>query len=107
MSLTDYISPVVLAEAGYIHESQSAVMLEHIDRSVMSEQGWVNLKHLGNVGISLALAAEIIGVCVPTLQDYIKLGYIRKDAYGKVGLLDAINFDYKLAKKHYLNSKKV
>lgn len=57
MSLTDYISPVVLAEAGYIHESQSAVMLEHIDRSVMSEQGWVNLKHLGNVGISLALAA--------------------------------------------------
>lgn len=106
MALTDYISPTVLADAGYIHESQSAVMLEHIDRQYMTEQGWVNLSRVRNVPVSVSKAAEIIGVSPATLEGYVKLGYIAKDCYGKISLLSALGFNYDAVKKDYLSSKR-
>lgn len=106
MALIDYIAPSVLAEEGYIHKSSQSEMLGNLDRGFLAEQGWVNLSHARNVEVSVQKAAQIIGVSSPTLEGYVKLGYLKKTANGKILLIAALSFDYKKVKKDYLKSKK-
>ena len=105
MALTDYISPSVLADEGYIHESQKGVMLEHIGRRYLSGQGYADLSRVRDVRVSANMAAEIIGIKSPTLNGYAKLGYIHRSIDGKYSLLEVLSFDAKEVKAHYLSSK--
>lgn len=105
MALTDYISPTVLAEAGYIHESQKGVMLKLIGRHYLAEQGYTQLSRVRDVMVNGAFASQIIGIDRKTLIGYAKLGYIHRTIEGKYSLLEVLNFDHKEVKKEYLASK--
>ena len=106
MALTDYVAPSVLAEEGYIHKSCQSELLGNLDREFMAEEGWVNLNHARDVEVSVHKASQIIGCTSPTLEGYIKLGYLRKTASGNILLIAALSFDYKKVKRDYLDSKK-
>ena len=56
--LTDFISPEVLAREGFVHTSDSAQMLEKIDKAYLAECGYVNLSALRDVKLSVRKAAE-------------------------------------------------
>ena len=103
--LTDFISPEVLAREGFVHTSDSARMLEKIDKAYLAENGWVNLSALRNVKVTIRKAAEVIGISASTLKAYVEMGYLPVGADGYVSLLDAITFDYAAAKRKYLDSK--
>lgn len=107
MALIDYISPAVLSEEGFIHKSCQSEMLGNLDPAFMAEMGWANLKPLQKreVAVSVSKAAEIMGITPPTLEGYIKMGFINKTPNGKILLLTALSFDYKAAKRKYLASK--
>ena len=105
MSLTDYISPVVLAEAGYIHESQSEAMLEHISREFLAEQGFHNLSHIVDIPISIKKAADMTGVKSETIKNYIALGFLKTDEDNRLRLKQVLTFNYDAAKRIYLDSK--
>lgn len=103
--LTDFISPEVLAREGFVHTSDSAQMLEKIDKAYLAENGWVNLSALRDVKVTIRKAAEVIGISASTLKAYVEMGYLPVGADGYVSLLDAITFDYTAAKRKYLDSK--
>jgi hypothetical protein len=103
--LTDFISPEVLAREGFVHTSDSAQMLEKIDKTYLAQCGYVNLSALRDVKLSVRKAAEVAGVSASTLKEYVKLGYLQVGADGYVSLIDAITFDYAAAKRKYLDSK--
>lgn len=103
--LTDFISPEVLAREGFVHTSDSAKMLEKIDKAYLAENGWVNLSALRDVKVTIRKAAEVIGISASTLKAYVEMGYIAVEADGYISLLNAITFDYPSAKKAYLATK--
>lgn len=103
--LTDFISPEVLAREGFVHTSDSAQMLEKIDKAYLAENGWVNLSALRDVKVTIRKAAEVIGISASTLKAYVEMGYLPVGADGYVSLIDAITFDYAAAKRKYLDSK--
>lgn len=105
-NITDYIPAQVLEREGFVHISDSAKMLERIDKGFLAEQGWTNLAHLRGVMLSVHKAAKIVGIDPKTLLAYIKGGYIAADQNGQVSLVDALTFDYKGAKRAYLDSKR-
>lgn len=105
-NITDYIPAQVLEREGFVHISDSAKMLERIDKGFLAEQGWANLAAKRGVKVSVRKAAEIVGVDAKTLLAYIKGGYIAANENGQVSMVDALTFDYKKAKQAYLNSKK-
>lgn len=103
--LTDFISPEVLAREGFVHTSDSAQMLEKIDKAYLAKNGWVNLSALRDVKVTIRKAAEVIGISASTLKAYVEMGYLPVGADGYVSLLGAITFDYAAAKRKYLDSK--
>lgn len=103
--LTDFISPEVLAREGFVHTSDSAQMLEKIDKAFLAENGWVNLSTLRHVKVTIRKAAEVVGISASTLKEYAKMGYLPIDEDGYVSLLNAITFDYPAAKRVYLATK--
>ena len=102
--ITDYIPAAVLEREGFVHRSDSAKMLEAIDKDYLASQDWVNLARCREVMISPTKAAEIVDVAPATLRVYIRTGHLRT-VNGKVLLKDALTFDYSVAKEDYLNSK--
>lgn len=105
MALTDYIPDTVLESEGYVHKSCKEQMLANLDAEFLADRGWVNIDRQREVEVSIKKAAEIIGITPITLEGYIKLGYLRKTANGKILLIAALSFDYNEAKRRYLNSK--
>lgn len=105
MPLTDYISPQVLADEGYIHRSDKAALFENIGVEYLHSQGWVDLTTVRDVPISIRKAAQIAGCSATTLAGYISLGYMRIDENGHVSLLDALTFDVKAANLRLRASK--
>lgn len=102
--ITDYIPAAVLEREGFVHRSDSAKMLEAIDKGYLASQGWANLSQCRSVMLSANKAAEVIGIAPATVRAYIKSGHLPSVA-GYVSLLDALTFDYPAAKEDYLNSK--
>lgn len=105
MPLTDYISPKVLYDEGYIHRSDKEDLFENIGAEYLHSRGWVDMSALRAVPISVRKAAQIAGISPTTLAGYVSLGYIRVDGDGHVSLLDALTFDAKAAKRRLLASK--
>ena len=97
--LTDYIPAQVLEREGYVHISDPEKMLAKMDKDYLSAQGYVHSAILRSVKISVGKAAEIADCSATTLKKYIEMGYLAVDAAGQVSLLDAVNFDYRAAKK--------
>ena len=102
--LTDFIPAQVLEREGFVHRSDSAKMLEAIDKDYLASQGWANLARCREVMLSPTKAAEIVGVAPATLRAYIRTGHLRT-VNGNVTLLDAMTFDYEAAKVDYLKNK--
>lgn len=104
--LTDFVSPQVLKREGFLHVSDSAAMLDAIDKRYMAEQGWVNISSARSVRISIRKAAEIVDCAAETLAGYVKLGFLKADATNKLLLGDVLSFDLSEAKRIYLDSKR-
>lgn len=105
-NITDYIPAQVLEREGFVHISDSAKMLERIDKGFLAEQGWANLATKRGVKVSVRKAAEIVGVDAKTLAAYIKSGYLAADEMGRVSIVDALTFNYEATKRVYLTQKK-
>lgn len=105
MALIDYISPKVLSDEGYIHNSDKAAMFDNLGTDYLHSRGWVDMSALRAVPISVRKAAQIAGISPTTLAGYVSLGYIRVDGDGHVSLLDALTFDAKAANRRLRASK--
>ncbi len=105
MPLTDYISPKVLAEEGYIHRTDKEALFENIGAEYLHSRGWVDMTSLRDVPISIRKAAQIAGCAASTMAGYVSLGYMPIDEDGHVSLLDALTFDVKAAKRRLRASK--
>ncbi|MBO7285105.1 MAG: hypothetical protein J6U69_00720 [Alistipes sp.] len=104
--LTDYIPAQVLRQEGFVHISDSAAMLDALDKQYMASKGWINVASAKRVRVSIRKAAEIVGCSAATLDGYVKLGYIAVDSDKKLSLLDVLSFNMSEVKKAYLESKK-
>lgn len=105
MPLIDYISPKVLADEGYIHNTDKAAMFANIGPDYLNSLGWVDMTAVRAVPISIRKAAQIAGIAASTLAGYVSLGYMKADEEGHVSLFDALTFDAKAAKRRLLDSK--
>lgn len=105
MALIDYISPKVLSDEGYIHNSDKAAMFDNIGAAYLNSRGWVDMTAVRAVPISINKAAQIAGIAASTLAGYVSLGYMQADDDGHVSLLDALTFDAKAAKRRLLDSR--
>lgn len=105
MALIDYISPKVLSDEGYIHNSDKEAMFDNIGADYLNSRGWVDMTAVRAVPVSVRKAAQIAGIAASTLAGYVSLGYIKADEDGHVSLLDALTFDAKAAKRRLLADK--
>lgn len=105
MALIDYISPKVLSDEGYIHNSDKEAMFDNIGADYLNSRGWVDMTALRDIPMSVCKAAQIAGISPTTMAGYVSLGYIKVDKDGHISLLDALTFDAKAAKRRLRASK--
>lgn len=99
MPITDYISPTLLHQEGWVNTADTEQMFAKLDKRYLAEQGYVNMSQLRDVCLSIHKAAEVIGISSTTLLTYAKAGYLELNDQGQVPLLAALTFDYATAKR--------